>query len=355
MEIFSPVPTLRATPVGAPLEVMMTMATSMADPISPACSTYQTTIATFSLNQKEFTDKNPSIHGVDNECFTSMTILCTISTSTFQATTANAIIDLLADDDDRTIDAIDSINFLTFLQEWEDFRNEFWQSTTHTLAHSSATELMPSPIVDDDDDDDWPMIDDGTDPPPQSSINDSLLQLRRSVWALEKVNQQFAQFLTSLDEHAPCQPTCPSDTSLQHQQPCPPPQLECIPQHVLPTVPPPAPDPQARHIPASLIAPVTDQNPPTVRGIMPRVNPPAPTNVSTALPPTSPNSKTTIPNWARPAVPPPAISSPMVGMLCMGKPNWTHHDRNKKPSRLRKKCRQNQQLKTKRTSSARPS
>ncbi len=132
----------------------MTMATLMTDPISPACSSYQTTIKTFSLNQKEFTDENPSIHGIDNECSTSTTILRTISTSTFQATTANAIVDLLADDDDRAIDAIDSVNFSTFLQEWEDFRNEFRQSTTHALAHSSTTELMPSPIVDDDDDDD---------------------------------------------------------------------------------------------------------------------------------------------------------------------------------------------------------
>jgi len=137
----------------------MTMATSTADPISPACSTYQTTIKTFSLNQKEFTDENPSVHGIDNECFMSTTILRTISTSTFQATTANAVIDLLADDDDCAIDAIDSVNFSTFLQEWEDFRNEFQQSTTRALVHTSAAELMPSLIVGDDDDDDQPMID----------------------------------------------------------------------------------------------------------------------------------------------------------------------------------------------------
>jgi len=133
---------------------MITMATLMADPTSPACSTYQTTIETFSFNKKESTDENPSMHGVDHKSFTPTTILCTISTSTFQETTANAVINLPADDDNRAINEIESIDFSTFLQDWEAFRSEFKQSTTYALAHSSAAELMPSPIVNDDDDDD---------------------------------------------------------------------------------------------------------------------------------------------------------------------------------------------------------
>ncbi len=83
---------------------------------------------------KESIDKNSSICSVNYECFTPMTILRTISTSTFQETTANAIINLQANDEDHTINEIKSVDFSTFLQDWEAFHNEFTHSTTYTLA-----------------------------------------------------------------------------------------------------------------------------------------------------------------------------------------------------------------------------
>jgi len=109
---------------------------------------------------KEFTDKNPSICGIDHESFNSTNILRTISTSTFQELAANAVVDLLADDEDHALNEIKHIDFSTFHQDWEAFVIEFQQSTTYALAHSSAADL-PLPIVDDDDD--RMTLDDGAD------------------------------------------------------------------------------------------------------------------------------------------------------------------------------------------------
>jgi len=68
-------------------------------------------------------------------------------------------------------------------------------STTYALTHSSTASLLPSLIDDDNDDDNRMMIEASDDPTPTNSFNDSIRQLRRSVWELEKVNQQFAQII----------------------------------------------------------------------------------------------------------------------------------------------------------------
>ncbi len=93
------------------------------------------------------------------------------------------------------------------------------------------------------------------------------------------------------------------------------------PQQVLLTVLPPTPNPQTCPIMASQFAPPLDQRPHIVSGTMPHTCHPAPITVPGTFPPTPP-IKPTIPNWARPAVPPPAPSRPMMGLFCEGKPHW---------------------------------
>jgi len=91
-------------------------------------------------------------------------------------------------------------------------------------------------------------------------------------------------------------------------------------QHVPPTEPPPAPDPQACPIPAYQPPPPTKMSLHTVCGQVPLADNPAPKTEPNAFPSTHLNSKTTIPNWARPAVLPPTSSRPMAGLFCAGKP-----------------------------------
>jgi len=110
------------------------------------------------------------------------TILRTISTSNFQETAANAIIDLQANDDDCGINKIKNVDFSTFLQDWEAFCNEFAHSTTYALAHSSAADLMSLPI--DDDNNDNPMNKWSTDQPSTTdSFNDSMAAVPFSMGA----------------------------------------------------------------------------------------------------------------------------------------------------------------------------
>jgi len=154
----------------------MTMTTLTADPISHQHPPHQTILDTTSFNPKESTDTKSNVCGIANKCFTSTTSLRTISTSTFQATAANAVVNLPADDDDRNINETDSFDYPTFLQEWDAFCTEFAQSTTYTLVHSSAAQLMPS-LIDDDDDDDQPMNECDNDQPPTKRFSESHRQL----------------------------------------------------------------------------------------------------------------------------------------------------------------------------------
>jgi len=94
---------------------------------------------------------------------------------------------------------------------------------------------MSLPVADDDgNNNDQTMIKDSNDLPLSSSFDNSLHQLCHSVRALEKVNQQFTQFLDTFNEQAPCQTIIHLDTILQHLQPCPAPQLKCTLPNILP-------------------------------------------------------------------------------------------------------------------------
>jgi len=195
------------------------------------------------------TDANLSIHCCGNECSPSSNILCKTPTSIFQEPNATATVNLLNDNDDKTPHANDQEDMTlssTFLPEWEVFYNEFVNLTTYALAHSSAASFTPSLIVNDDND--QMMIEAGDDPTPTNSFDDSLRQLHHSVRELEKVSQQFAQFLESLNKRAPCQLTPYSDTNLQQPLLCLAPQLKRTPQNILLIVPPPAPN--LRHAPS---------------------------------------------------------------------------------------------------------
>ncbi len=195
----------------------MTMTTSTADLITPRRSPNKTTSDTSSFILKESSHGNASIRCCGNEFYNSENVLREIPTSKFKPTNTttavdpldddddafSAVVDLLDDDEDRTINETESEDFSTFLSDWEAFHTDFKNSTTYAIAHSSAADSITSSIVDE-------IIDRY----PPSSWKDSLLQLQRSVKALEQVNQQFAQFLNSLDELAPGQPTLYSDTLL---------------------------------------------------------------------------------------------------------------------------------------------
>ncbi len=322
-KIIPPVLNLRVQPIGAPSKVMMTMTTSMADLLTPRCSPNKMTSDTSSFILKESTHGKSSIRCCGNEFYNSENVLHEIPTSKFKDTyTAtvvdplddddndnfNAVVNLLDNDEDRAIQETKSMDFSTFLSDWEAFHAEFKTLTTYALAHSSAADRITSSIVDE-----------SLDQLPPSSFKDSLLQLQRSVKALEEVNQQFAQFINSLDEQAPRQPTLHLDTTVTNQQPCPPPQLERTLQQVRPKAPPPAPNPQACLTPTCLHPPLIDKR---VASGTPLDHHPVPTTALKAPPPAPPNSMNTIPNWARPVVPPPADPSPMVGVLCTGKSHW---------------------------------
>jgi len=89
-------------PIGAPSEIMMTMTTLMANPITPRSSPNQTTSNRSSFILKELTDANLSIHCCGNECSPSSNILRKTPTSIFQEPNATATVNLLNDDDDKT-------------------------------------------------------------------------------------------------------------------------------------------------------------------------------------------------------------------------------------------------------------
>jgi len=183
---------------------------------------------------------------------------------------------------------------------------------------------MTSPIIDDNDNN--RMMDEGSNDQPSTtnSFYDSLRQLRHAVRELEKVNQQFAQLLDSLDTQAPCQLTLQdSANNLQPPQPCPALQRECPPQHILMQVTPPAPNPPASPLqhPANQLASQIDPSQCTTPGTISLVNHPVPTTIPCEFPWPPPTLKTAIPNWAKPAVPPRA-SNLMTGLLCTGKTHW---------------------------------
>jgi len=298
---------------------MMTMTTSMADPITTRGSPNQLTSYKSSFILKESTDASPSIRCSVNECSTSPNGLRKIPTRIFQATNATAVVDLLDDDDDDVFDETtseDTTLSSTFLQDWEAFCTKVKKSTTYALAHSSTTSPLPSPIADDDD---QPMNDDTS--PTNNSFTDSQCRLNRSAQALEEVNKQFAQLLDHLDSLTPYQPTLHESVNhLLPPPPCPEPQRHGSPQHVMMRAPPPAPNLPANttQSPAHHLASQFEQT--TAPGTTSIAHLPAPTIIPCNFPRPS-TKKTTIPNWAKPAVPPP-VPNLTAGMFGMKKTNW---------------------------------
>jgi len=293
---------------------MMTMTTSTTDFTAPRCSPTHLTSDTSSFIRKELPEKNSGIRCCDDDCFDSLNILREIPTSKFPASNATAVVNLL-DDDGITIPIAkaqgDTTPASTFFQEWEAFRTAFQQSTTYALAHSSAASLVPSLIDDDDADDDRKVHE--SDDTTMTTYPNGLRRLRHSVRELEKLNIQLAKVLETYDTPAPCQPTLRAiANNPTHPRPCQEPPREDTPQYVLTTALPPAPNPPVcpTHSPTPQSPQTTDRYPSIMHG-----------TVLLELPPTPPTLKTTIHNWARPAVLPPAAHSPMVGVFCTEKPN----------------------------------
>jgi len=368
------VPNLRETPVGVPSKVMMTMTTSTTDPTSHRRSPTPLVSDTSSFTLKELLEQNSGIRGCDDDCFYPSKILREIPTSKFTSPNATAVVDPLDDDDDDQILIAnaqeDTISAPTFLQEWEAGYRAFKNSNIYDLAHSSAANLSPSLVDDADADEDRKIHERDVSTLPTNS-NFGLRRLRHSVRNLEKLNIQFAKFVESLETHAPYQPTLgPIDNNPPHPPPCSETQRDNSPQHdptmapppaltpaanssteplatpgprqptlcttannlptqlcfepqcgVRPTVPPPAPNPLTCPPPECRIQPWNDRSPCRVDGPTPSSSDRAPTTVLGERQSTPPTAKPTIPNWARPAVPP-AVSSPMEGVICTGKPPW---------------------------------
>jgi len=131
---------------------MMTMTTSTTEYISHQRSLNQTTIEKPSLTLKEANAADSSICGLTNKSYKPTPILRTIpmrihpnATNTANAVNAVAVVDPAVDDDDPDPNELQTdANALTFLTEWDAFYDDFVQSSTYTLAHSSANSNLPS-------------------------------------------------------------------------------------------------------------------------------------------------------------------------------------------------------------------
>jgi len=169
--------------------------------------------------------------------------------------------------------------------------------------------------------------------------------LRLALWELAKVNRHIFNILEKIppapyvNDPSPAptvQPPLPFVDSTQQPKLCPEPQCDCAPQYVILRAPPPAPDPIA--IPLQQQAPPIDG----ISCIAPEKSPhaPIPDSTSAHCRPTRHSQSTliSIPNWAKPAVPPPA--TPMVGVVYAGKTHWPRLDR-PNPHHLRKNPRSN--------------
>jgi len=152
-------------------------------------------------------------------------------------------------------------------------------------------------------------------------------RLRLVLRELADVNWQLFKILEKLppapdvNDPSPAptvQPPLPSAATMQQPTLCPEQLRERTPQYVLMCAPPPAPDPVA--IPLQQPAPPIEH----ISCIAPEKSPHAPIPESTSAPcrPTRhpQSTPTSIPNWAKPAVPPPA--TPMVGVVYAGNTHW---------------------------------
>jgi len=241
-----------------------------------------------------------------------------------------------------------------FLHDFNAFYDDYVRSPTYARAYS---ETNSSSSINDDDDDTLMSESDAT------TTTTSTQRLRRALRELEKVNQHLSNILkdpyppslhpsSSVNHPFPATTVpLPSVDNPQYPKPCPEPPRDCEPQHVSLRAPPPAPDPNdfppqrpATQIDCTACASAPchpNRHPqPTLLPIQNcvglRAPPPAPDpaaippqrpatqidcNAGIASAPCLPNrhpqsTRPPIPNWAKPAVPPPAI--PMVGVVYTG-------------------------------------
>jgi len=139
------------------------------------------------------------------------------------------------------------------------------------------------------------------------------------------------------DNPAPCKPTLQNFTNnLPHPQSGPDPQHDRMPQLVPPKAPPPAPNPPASPIqhPATQPSQI-NRCPSTISGTRSLTQNNAPKIEPCAVPQPPPIQQTPIPNWAKPAVLPPAENA-LTGKFCMGKNHWPSPRPEKKTIPFRK-------------------
>jgi len=135
----------------------------------------------------------------------------------------------------------------------------------------------------------------------------------------------------------------PADDGPQQPEPCQEPQRDCPPQHVTLRAPPPAPDPAI--IPLQQPAPQIACISCIVPGELPRATIPDPTRNPCRIARHPQSTKPTIPNWARPAVPP--IATPMEDVVYAGN-HWPPPRPPMKPVPFRKKPQNKHALGTRR-------
>jgi len=139
---------------------------------------------------------------------------------------------------------------------------------------------------------------------------------------LEKVNQQFRQFLDGLDIQA-TGPQLPYNDITTTTQPKPylEPQPECATQYILLQEPLPAPNPNnsTQQFPTQRPVSLVDHSMRIGMTLVQCIIPSPPTQPCRSNLPYQ--SQTTIPNWAKPTVPPHA-TNPMTGMFSASNHHW---------------------------------
>jgi len=237
---------------------MLTMTTSTTEYISPQRSSNQMTIDKSSLTLKESTAEDSSIRCFKNKSYNPTQVLRTIptrihpnATNTANAVNAVAVIDPAVDDDNQDPNKLQTdANALTFLIEWDVFYNDFVQSSTYTLAHSSANSNLPSLAN--------VYVRSMKTPQITNGHSQSLCQLHHVLGEMEKVNDQLFQLLAALTSPAPCPPS-PQNLDNNPPQPrlCPAPTLDHTPQYVSPCAMPSTQNPAAIHLQQSTTPPAT--------------------------------------------------------------------------------------------------
>jgi len=361
------------TPVGVPTKAMLTMANSKTEHIPPQRPSNPATIDKPSFTLKESIVEDSSIRCSNNKHSNPTQALRTIptriphnATNTANAANAVAVVDPDVDDDDPDPNELPTdANALTFLKEWDAFYDDFVQSSTYTRVYSNANSNLSS-LAD-------AYVRSTQTPQITSGHSQNLLQLLQVLEELEKVNDQLFQHLSALPSPAPCTPS-PQNLDNNSPQPrmCPAPTLDCTPPYAPPCAMPSEPNPAAIPLQQSPTPPATQnvrlicipgqpspepqlanatqhvrmqETPPALLPLQPptqqhapqfersRCNdqiimhdvPPSPTR------PCGPHAnppKTTIPNWARPAV---------TTALNVGNPHWPPPRPNMKTTPYKKK------------------